>query len=39
MMLPLIINSYNLVSFHQNIMTLVLNERIANAFLSQKIFS
>ena len=25
MMLPLIINSYNLVSFHQNLMKLVLN--------------
>ena len=25
MMLPLIINSYNLVSFHQNLMTLVMN--------------
>ena len=30
MMLPLIINSYNLVSFHQNLMKLVLNWRISH---------
>ena len=39
MMFPLIINSYILVSFHQNLLKFVLIEEKSIAFLSQNIFS
>ena len=41
MMLPLIINSYNLVNFHQNLVKLILNLNyfiLTIAFLSQELF-